>query len=147
MSDLVEKIVDLVARHGVRFVRVSSADFSVTVRREPGKPEAPSRGAAAASPGQQAPSAPAEIVPEHVVVRSRTVGVFRHLDPPVAIGQVVQAGQTLGVVEAMRIPSDVRCETTGVVVEVLAEDGAPVEYDQPLFVLSGRLAELKGGPA
>lgn len=73
-----------------------------------------------------------------VLVRSPTVGTF-YLSPSpdekpfVKVGQEVISGQTLAIVEAMKMMNEVTSPAPGVVVEVLAANGAQVEYDQPLF--------------
>lgn len=136
MSDPVEKIVDLVARSRVRSIKIRTPDCSITVsvkrRRTAVEAEAPP----SVAPDSRAAPTPVHPVQELQTVRSRRVGVFHHLEPPVVLGQTVAAGQTLGVIESMRILSDVRAERAGAVNEILIEDGAPVEYDQPLFVLA-----------
>lgn len=72
------------------------------------------------------------------LVRSPMVGMFYLApspdeDPFVKIGQEVLSGQTLAIVEAMKMMNEITSPAPGVVVEVLAENGAQVEYDQPLF--------------
>lgn len=68
-------------------------------------------------------------------VLSPTVGVFRALQPPLQVGDEVQAGQKAGAVEALKIPSDILFVHAGRISAILAEDGSGVEYAQPLFQL------------
>ena len=76
---------------------------------------------------------------ETFVVTSPIVGIFRRVtggsDPPAEEGLEIEAGRTIGAVEAMRMLSRVQTERAGVVQEVLVRDGQPVEYGQPLVVL------------
>ncbi len=77
---------------------------------------------------------------EGLLVRAPVVGTFwlrpAPGEPPfVKVGDVVQPGQILCIVEAMKVMNEVRAEAAGVVEEVLAEEGDPVEYGQPLFRL------------
>jgi acetyl-CoA carboxylase biotin carboxyl carrier protein len=77
---------------------------------------------------------------EGIIVRSPVVGTFWTRpapgEPPfVKVGDLVQPGQVLCIVEAMKVMNEVRAEVAGVVEEILAEEGDPVEYGQPLFRL------------
>lgn len=140
MNDPIQSIVDLVTRSRVKAVRVTAPGLDVLVRQRP-HAHKHDEDAARVVVAQARPAEP----PASQVIRSRRVGIFRHLDPPVSVGDAVQPGQTVGIIESMRIPSDVRCESSGIVIEVLVEDGAPVEFDQPLFVLSTPQNQAKGG--
>lgn len=76
-----------------------------------------------------------------VVVRSPTVGMFYTApspdeDPFVKVGQEVLSGQTLAIVEAMKMMNEVSSPVPGIVTEILAANGTQVEYDQPLFRIS-----------
>jgi acetyl-CoA carboxylase biotin carboxyl carrier protein len=136
MSDIVERIVDLVVQSRVRSVSVTTPGMRVTVRTNRRGTREVGAEAAAWEPAVRAAPAAAQPPPEPVIIRSRLVGVFHHLEPPVAIGQSVHAGETVGVIESMRLPNDVRAESDGLIADVLIEEGTPVEFDQPLFVLS-----------
>ncbi|MCR4391687.1 MAG: hypothetical protein NUV94_02645 [Candidatus Acetothermia bacterium] len=75
-----------------------------------------------------------------MLIRSPVVGTFWSRPAPdqpsfVKVGDRVVPGQVVCVVEAMKVMNEVRAEASGVVEEVLAEDGSPVEYGQPLFRL------------
>lgn len=76
-----------------------------------------------------------------MLVRSPTVGTFYVApspdeDPFVKVGQEVLSGQTLAIVEAMKMMNEIAAPVPGIVVEVLAANGTQVEYDQPLFRIS-----------
>lgn len=78
--------------------------------------------------------------PEGKLVLSPLVGTFytapaEDADPFVAVGDTVKKGQTLAIVEAMKLMNEIESEYDGVIEEVLVENGKPVEYNQPLFRL------------
>jgi acetyl-CoA carboxylase biotin carboxyl carrier protein len=86
-----------------------------------------------------APSADKGLPPGHVV-RSPMVGTFyasaNPESPPfVKVGQQVKAGDTLGIIEAMKMFNQIEADHAGTVVAVLATNGQPVEFDEPLFVI------------
>jgi len=87
-------------------------------------------------PGPESPA----LAPE-IGVRASLVGIFHALRPPVSEGDRVRAGETLGLIESMKLMNDIISAEDGVVVEVLVEEGQPVEYGQPLF----RLRPSEGG--
>ncbi len=87
-----------------------------------------------------AESAPAEDLTEAVYVRSPIVGTFYvapnpNSDPFVQVGDTIKAGQTLCIVEAMKLMNEIQADHSGVIAEILVENGQGVEYDQPLFRL------------
>ncbi len=95
-------------------------------------------------PGPGAPPPAAEAPPqpelEEELIRSPVVGTFWRRPAPgeapfVEVGERVEPGQTLCVVEAMKVMNEVRADRAGVIEEVLVEEGQPVEYGQPLFRL------------
>ena len=96
---------------------------------------APAPAAKGAEPAQAA-----EAVPEGEVLRSPMVGTFYaspspDTDPFVTLGQKVTEGETLCIIEAMKMFNQIESEFSGTVVAILAESGQPVEFDQPLFVI------------
>ncbi|MCS4152015.1 acetyl-CoA carboxylase biotin carboxyl carrier protein [Salinibacter ruber] len=81
-----------------------------------------------------------EAAAEEHVVKAPIVGTFYRApspdDPPfVEVGDEVQEGDVLCIIEAMKLMNEIECETSGTVKEILVEDAEPVEFDQPLFVL------------
>jgi oxaloacetate decarboxylase alpha subunit len=63
------------------------------------------------------------------------VGVFRFADAVMHAGHTLAPGQAVGAIESMNLMNDVRADVGGEIIEVLIEDGAPVEYGQPLFLV------------
>jgi acetyl-CoA carboxylase biotin carboxyl carrier protein len=124
-------------------LRLRSGAASVDLEWPPplaagGGPAAPMGAAAAAKPGPE----PAREPVAHVT--AGLVGTFHRGPEPgaapfVEVGDVVQVGQQVGVVEAMKLLTAVESETAGLITEVLVADAAPVEYGQPLLAI--RLSE------
>jgi len=99
-------------------------------------PVAVPAGAAAAGPAAEEEPA----VPEGELVRAPMVGTFYAASTPedapfVSLGQQISEGETMCIIEAMKMFNQIEAETSGTVVAVLAENGQPVEFDQPLFVI------------
>ena len=85
------------------------------------------------------PQEAAALPPGHVV-KSPMVGTYYASPAPdkpafVTVGQQVKAGETLGIIEAMKMFNPIEADTSGTVVAILTESGQPVEFDQPLFVI------------
>jgi acetyl-CoA carboxylase biotin carboxyl carrier protein len=82
----------------------------------------------------------AEAIPEGHVVKSPMVGTFYRSSAPggpafVEVGQTVKEGDTLCIVEAMKLLNEIESDKSGVITAVLVENGQPVEYGEPLFVI------------
>lgn len=145
MNEHLERLVEMVAHSSVTGLTVQTPSLRVTIRR----PAAPAHAASAAPHESAGPAEPLEAPPGPATdaaplgerIRSPRVGVFHFTEPRVAVGEVVEAGQTVGVVESMKLMNEVRAPRTALVMEVLVEEGAGVEYDQPLFVLWERLED------
>ncbi|MGH8744726.1 MAG: acetyl-CoA carboxylase biotin carboxyl carrier protein [Burkholderiales bacterium] len=146
-----KKLIDLVEESGigeleitegeerVRISRVSPSSVQATVT-----PVAQPVGATVTPPVSpsiavaSAPAAPAE--PEGHVVKSPMVGTFYRSPSPgakafVEVGQRVNAGETICIIEAMKLLNEIEADRAGVIKEILAENGQPVEYGEPLFVI------------
>ena len=93
-----------------------------------------------AVPAQPAATAPAPAEPEGHVVKSPMVGTFYRSSSPgakpfVEIGDTVKEGDPLCIIEAMKLMNEIEADASGVIKAVLVENGQPVEFGQPLFVL------------
>ncbi|MFC4020065.1 acetyl-CoA carboxylase biotin carboxyl carrier protein [Micromonospora sp. GCM10011542] len=130
----------------VRRIRLRSGPAVLEVEWHPGAapptPAATGGGEARPTNGAApaAPVRPAAPEPSRNAVRAPIVGTFYRAPEPgaapfVAVGDLVRAGQVVGIVEAMKLMNEVSAERAGRVVAVLVEDGQPVEYDQPLVEL------------
>ncbi len=101
--------------------------------RTPGTALPPSGDAAAAPPS-------GKTLPEGHIVRSPMVGTFYASPAPdkpafVSVGQAVKAGDTLAIIEAMKMFNQIEADKSGTIVAILATNGQPVEFDEPLFVI------------
>lgn len=104
----------------------------------PAASSAPSSAAADAAPASG--SSEVESVPEGELVRAPMVGTYYaastpEAEPFVSLGQQVSEGETMCIIEAMKMFNQIEAEVSGTVVAILVENGQPVEYDQPLFVI------------
>lgn len=139
-------LIDLVAESGiaeleitegegkVRIVKFSQTTATVPVQVAPAA--APAAPAAAAAAAAEAPAA----APQGHVVKSPMVGTFYRSPNPgasafVELGQAVKEGEPLCIIEAMKLLNEIEADKSGVIKEILVENGEPVEYGQPLFVI------------
>ena len=149
----IKKLIDILEESNLAELEIKEGEESVRLSRVPkaafSAPAAapmthvqvePPRAAETAAPSA-AGAAPAgkELPPGHVV-RSPMVGTYyasaNPESPPfVKIGQSVKVGDTLGIIEAMKMFNQIEADHAGTVVAVLATNGQPVEFDEPLFVI------------
>jgi len=142
--ELVEQIVALMGEYPVSEISVEQDGRRVCVRKpltvtapppppirlspeEIGEPSAASMEAAELEVAAEQ---------ERQTLTATMVGIFHHADPPVPYAAVIETGQRIGYIESMKLMNDVLAEAGGRVIEVLVEDGAPVEYGQSLFRLA-----------
>ncbi len=132
--DAIEALAELMARHGLAELELETGGSRLRLRRFEGPAPA---AASAPRPGEPASEAePAE--PPGEIVRAPMVGTFYRSPEPgappfVEVGDRVEVGQVLCIVEAMKLMNELESEVAGTVAAVLVEDGAPVQYGQPLF--------------
>jgi len=149
-----KKLIDLVQESGIAELEVTEGEERVRIARGgavsvtplgaaapaiapigPAPPSAPT-GAAAPAPAAAQP-APGE---QGHVVKSPMVGTFYRAPSPdakpfVSAGDPVKEGQTICVIEAMKLMNEIECDASGVVKAILVENGQPVEYGQALFII------------
>jgi len=147
LIELVESsgIAELEIQEGeerVRITRASSGAAAATPAPAVAAPVQVSAAPAAAAPPPAAAEAPAPAEePEGHVVRSPMVGTFYRASSPgakpfVEVGDTVQVGDTLCIIEAMKLMNEIEADQAGVVKQLLAENGQPVEFGQPLVVIA-----------
>ncbi len=145
----VKKLIELLEESDVAEIEIHEGEESVRISRTSGVVAAPLMTAAApavapapaaASPtsGDSGSAEPEE--PAGHLIRSPMVGTFYRAPSPgarpfVEEGQSVADGETLCIIEAMKILNQIESDTAGKVVEILVENGQPVEYNEPLFVI------------
>jgi len=153
----IKKLIDLLEESNLAEIEIKEGEESVRLARMPKggiQAGAPMQYAAAPAPppppvampmqspteaatgGQAKPSD----LPAGDIVRAPMVGTFYASPAPdkppfVTLGQAVKAGDTLGIIEAMKMFNPIEAEVSGTVLKVLTESGQPVEFDQPLFVI------------
>jgi acetyl-CoA carboxylase biotin carboxyl carrier protein len=145
-----ESLFALMSKHDVAELEIERGGVSVAIRRGRVAAAAPMAPAFAppmaapspATPAAAAPSAPAATSEEGVVyVTSPLVGTFYRSPSPDAppfadVGSKIRPGQRLCIVEAMKLMNEIEAEIEGTIVEVMVENGKPVEYGQKLFKVS-----------
>ena len=149
----IRDLIDFIANTGLNEVKIETEELRLSVKRESGKTKvieaavaAPAAAAPAPAPAAPAPAAPAadsgaaDSNAGHVEVKSPMIGTFYRAANPesdafVNVGDSVSVGQTVCIVEAMKLFNEIESEVSGTIVKVLVDDGTPVEYDQPLFLV------------
>ena len=147
----VKKLIELLEESGIDELEIKEGEESVRISRHSKTPaqqfyapqmQAPAPAAPAAAPAAAAPAAPAAPVlnVNGFVVKSPMVGTFYRTPAPtspafVEVGQTVKVGDTICIVEAMKMMNHITAEKAGVIESILVENGQPVEYDQPLFTI------------
>ena len=152
----IKTLIDLVEQSGISELEVKEGEESVRISRNTGpvtqyiSGPMPSAGSFQSAPAPSAPAAVAapvaavtpakpEVETRHIV-RAPMVGTFYRQPSPgakafVEIGQTVKVGQTLCIIEAMKMLNQIESDKAGVVAEILVQNENAVEFDQPLFVI------------
>jgi len=145
LIDLLEEsnLAELEIKEGEEVVRLSRVPKGNAVMAAPAPvAAAPAPVAAAAPVAAPAEAAPAaDALPAGNVVKAPMVGTFYASSSPgaapfVKVGQQVKAGETLGVIEAMKMFNQIEADVAGTVQAILVENGQPVEFDEPMFVIA-----------
>ena len=136
-------LIDLVSESGVAELEITEGDDRVKiVNRVGAAPVVAAAPAAAPAPAVTSESAAAPVVAEDTrTINSPMVGTFYRAPSPGAkpfadVGQKVKAGDTVCIIEAMKLLNEIETEYDGVIKEILVENGQPVEFGQPLFVIA-----------
>lgn len=157
---IIENLLNLIAKSEVNEVSIEEGDFKIKVKKkadieQPSVPvqyQMPAQTVQqSAGSQQQAPQQPAQPEeesgdqeesdqPSGEVVKSPIVGTFYRSpspdeDPFVKVGDQIEKGQTICIVEAMKIMNEIESDYSGEIKKILVEDAEPVEYDQPLFII------------
>ena len=150
----IKKLIDLLEESNLAEIEIKEGEESVRLARTPKGIQV------AAAPIMQAAPAPAPVMPMHGpteaasggspkpaadlppghIVRAPMVGTFYGSPSPdkpafVTVGQAVKAGDTLGIIEAMKMFNPIEADVAGTVLKVMVESGQPIEFDEPLFVI------------
>jgi acetyl-CoA carboxylase biotin carboxyl carrier protein len=143
-----KKLIDLVQESGIAELEITEGEEKVKIVKggtvDVAQVSAPAPAAKAGAPEARpaAPAAPAEPVPaqEGHVVKAPMVGTFYRTPSPdakpfVEVGQTIKEGQTICIIEAMKLMNEIESDASGTVKAILVENGQPVEYGQPLFII------------
>jgi acetyl-CoA carboxylase biotin carboxyl carrier protein len=144
----IKKLIELVEESGISELEISEGEESVRISRNTAPVQMAQMHYAAPAPAQQAApvaaptaEAAAPVAPKGHQVLSPMVGTFYRSPSPdsksfIEVGQSVSVGDTLCIVEAMKMMNQIEADKTGVIEAILVEDGSPVEFDQPLVTIA-----------
>jgi acetyl-CoA carboxylase biotin carboxyl carrier protein len=149
-----KKLIDLVQESGIAELEITEGEEKVKIVKggeatvtplapaaAPAQPAAAAAAPAAAVPAAPAAGAAAEVpAPSGHVVKAPMVGTFYRSASPeakpfVEVGQNVKSGETVCIIEAMKLMNEIEADATGMIKAILVENGQPVEYGQPLFIV------------
>ncbi|OWP84056.1 acetyl-CoA carboxylase, biotin carboxyl carrier protein [Flavobacterium davisii] len=156
----IQNLIKFVAKSGATEVKLEMDDFKITIKTTPEGAETttfvqqvPMQAAIPQMPVAAAP-APVAVVPatpvvtesvaedtsKFVTVKSPMIGTFYRKSAPdkpmfVEVGSLISKGDTLCVIEAMKLFNEIESEVSGKIVKILVDDASPVEFDQPLFLV------------
>lgn len=145
----IKKLIELLEDSDVSEIEIVEGEESVRIARSTGVVHAPAApvhvpapAAVPVAPPSAAPEAPVsdDLTPPGTIMESPMVGTFYRSSSPTAkafveVGQSVNKGDTICIIEAMKIMNQIEAEISGTVRAVLVEDGQPVEYGEPLIVI------------
>ena len=161
----IQDLIKFVARASVTEVEIEQKEFKITIKSEmprgrgkkdelmvqaiqvpAGMPQAMMQApvmtapAAAQSPAPDASDSDAQETNDYIEVKSPMIGTFYRRPAPdkdlfCEVGDVVKQGDTVCVIEAMKLFKEIESEVSGKIVKILVDDNSPVEYDQPLFLV------------
>jgi acetyl-CoA carboxylase biotin carboxyl carrier protein len=154
----IQNLIKFVAKSGASEVNLEMGEIKITIKTDKGEAATPIAVMPQASPVAippvpvaPAPTAPAPVAPVEAAaapavetagdtIKSPIIGTFYRKPSPdkpnfVEVGDRVNEGDTLCVIEAMKLFNEIEAEMSGTIVKILVEDSTPVEFDQPLFVI------------
>ena len=157
----VKKLIELLDESGIAEIEITEGEESLRISRySPAAPVAavapapfaaaapppaatPAPAAAAATVAESPPAAPAEIEDEGYVITAPMVGTFYSSASPgaaayVQVGDRVNEGDTLCIIEAMKMMNQIEADVSGVIKSIRVQNGEPVEFGQPLFTIDQR---------
>jgi acetyl-CoA carboxylase biotin carboxyl carrier protein len=151
----IQELIDFISNSGLAEVKIETEEFKLSIKKyaesaaakvehvqiAPVPVAAPAPQPAAAAPvAPTAAPAPKEDSTKYLEVKSPMIGTFYRTPNPdspsfVQVGDTITAGQTVCIIEAMKLFNEIESEVSGKIVKVLVENATPVEYDQPLFLV------------
>ncbi|MEQ1673813.1 MAG: acetyl-CoA carboxylase biotin carboxyl carrier protein [Candidatus Nitrotoga sp.] len=142
----IKTLIELVESSGIAELEISEGEERVRISRSIAQPQQmyappPQVVAGAPAPPVVVPAAPAPpAIPEGHIVKSPMVGSFYRCPSPgaksfVELGQAIQEGETVCIIEAMKLLNEIEADKSGIIKAILVENGQAVEYGQPLFII------------
>ena len=152
----IQNLIKFVAKSGASEVKLEMDDIKITIKTGSDEPNvtymqqpmaamqaaapAPAPAASQAPTAAPATAAPASSDDKYITVKSPIIGTFYRKPSPdketfVEVGDSVKVGDTLCIIEAMKLFNEIESEVSGTIVKVLIDDMSPVEFDQPLFLV------------
>ena len=147
-----QELLDFIAKSGLNKVNIETEEFKISVQRDPNTKQvvsmaapvahtpAPVAAPAAAAAAPAAPAAAAEPAGNYKPLKAPMIGTFYRSSGPdsplfVQVGDMVEKGQVICIIEAMKLFNEIEAEESGRIVKALVDNATPVEYDQPLFLI------------
>lgn len=153
----IQELLDFIASSGLAEVNIETEQFKISVKKHSDIPtriiespvqqiiSQPANNPAVQTSSNQAQEAPkkTEETPKdkgYITIKSPMIGTFYRSSSPdtpafINVGDVISSGQTVCIIEAMKLFNEIESEISGKVVKILVENATPVEYDQPLFLI------------
>ena len=157
----IQDLIKFVAKSGVNEVEIEQKDFKIVIKSEDKKakvqeqiivqtaapvaqlPAATTTTTTTAAPVVSAPVVETPVSDEdskYITIKSPMIGTFYRSSSPdkdafVAVGDVIKPGDTICIIEAMKLFNEIEAEMSGKIIKVLVDDATPVQYDQPLFLV------------
>ncbi|GGZ36960.1 acetyl-CoA carboxylase, biotin carboxyl carrier protein [Echinicola pacifica] len=146
----IQELIDFISNSGLAEVKIETDEFKLSIKKNaevqavrtveaaPAPAQAPAAAPAAAAPAPQ--KAEADDTSNYVEIKSPMIGTFYTTPNPdadhfVSVGESIKPGQTVCIIEAMKLFNEIESEVSGKIVKILVENATPVEYDQPLFLV------------
>lgn len=136
----IKELSDLLGKNNLSEIEIEQDGVRIRVSRAGGTPVAAPAPAAAPVPAAKEPEAPVDNASHPGCVKSPMVGTVYvapepGADPFISVGDTVKKGQTLFVIEAMKVMNQINAPKAGKIKEILVTDSQPIEFDQPLVVI------------
>lgn len=147
----IQELIDYISNSGLAEVKIKTEEFELSIKKYAEAPQhshaaapaapAPAPAPLAAAPVSATPTAAPAPAPSNLIeIKSPMIGTFYLTPNPdspafVSEGSSVKAGETVCIIEAMKLFNEIESEVSGKIVKILVSNATPVEYDQPLFLV------------
>lgn len=140
----IQNLIKFVAKSGTAEVSLETDDFKINIKNGPAEGEVqmiqPVQQVLPAAAPAATEAAPAEDDSKYITIKSPIIGTFYRRPSPdkdafVSVGDEVNAGTVVCIIEAMKLFNEIESEVSGKIVKCLVDDQTPVEYDQPLYLV------------